>query len=116
MDVILLFDQYILAKQQNDIHFIWLHYGIHDKMKTLFHMVQCSYKYHNAHLYSTREVLNYRLYIRLDSLMDKALDLRIRGREFESRYGQEFFIMKFSVFAPASPSKSMQMKSAVTYS
>ena len=24
--------------------------------------------------------------------MDKALDLRIRGREFESRYGQEFFI------------------------
>ena len=23
--------------------------------------------------------------------MDKALDLRIRGREFESRYGQEFF-------------------------
>ena len=39
------------------------------------------------------EVLNYRLYIRLDSLMDKALDLRIRGREFESRYGQEFFIL-----------------------
>ena len=24
--------------------------------------------------------------------MDKALDLRIRGREFESRYGQEFVI------------------------
>ena len=24
--------------------------------------------------------------------MDKALDLRIRVREFESRYGQEFFI------------------------
>ena len=23
MDVILLFDQYILVKQQNDIHFIW---------------------------------------------------------------------------------------------
>ena len=23
--------------------------------------------------------------------MDKALDLRIRGREFESRYGQDFF-------------------------
>ena len=23
--------------------------------------------------------------------MDKALDLRIRGRDFESRYGQEFF-------------------------
>ena len=41
----------------------------------------------------TREVLNFRLYIRLDSLMDKALDLRIRGREFESRYGQEFFIL-----------------------
>ena len=37
--------------------------------------------------------LNCRLYIRLDSLMDKALDLRIRGREFESRYGQEFFIL-----------------------
>ena len=35
MNVILLFDQYILAKQQNDIHFIWLHYRIHDKMKTL---------------------------------------------------------------------------------
>ena len=30
-------------------------------------------------------------------LMDKALDLRIRGREFESRYGQEFFILQFSV-------------------
>ena len=26
--------------------------------------------------------------IRIDCLMDKALDLRIRGREFESRYGQ----------------------------
>ena len=37
--------------------------------------------------------------------MDKALDLRIMGREFESRYGQEFFICK-----------PMQMKSAVTYS
>ena len=48
--------------------------------------------------------------------MDKALDLRIRGREFESRYGQEFFILLFSVFAPCSPSKPMQMKSAVTYS
>ena len=29
MDVILLFDQYLLVKQQNDIHFIWLNYGIH---------------------------------------------------------------------------------------
>ena len=37
--------------------------------------------------------LNGRFYIRLDSLMDKALDLRIRGHEFESRYGQEFFIL-----------------------
>ena len=37
--------------------------------------------------------LNCRLKIRLDCLMDKALDLRIRGREFESRYGQEFFIL-----------------------
>ena len=35
MDVIMLFDQYLLVKPQNDIHFIWLHYGIHDKMKTL---------------------------------------------------------------------------------
>ena len=34
MDIILLLDQYLLVKQQNDIHFIWLHYGIHDKMKT----------------------------------------------------------------------------------
>ena len=33
MDVILLFDQYLLAKQQNDIHFIWLHNGMHDKWK-----------------------------------------------------------------------------------
>ena len=40
MDVILLFDQYLLAKQQNDINFIWLHYGIHDKMKTLSRMVK----------------------------------------------------------------------------
>ena len=37
--------------------------------------------------------LNCRVQIRLDGLMDKALDLRIRGREFESRYGQEFFIL-----------------------
>ena len=37
--------------------------------------------------------LNCRFHIRLDGLMDKALDLRIRGREFESRYGQEFFIL-----------------------
>ena len=48
--------------------------------------------------------------------MDKALDLKIRGREFQSRYGQEFFILKFSVFAPSSPSKPMQIKSTVTYS
>ena len=27
------------------------------------------------------------------SRMDKALDLRIKGREFESRYGQEFLIL-----------------------
>ena len=79
MDVILLFYQYLLAKQQNDIHFIWLHYGIHDKMKTLSRIVRCSY--------------NFRLYIRLDSLMDKALDFKVRGREFESRYGQEIFIL-----------------------
>ena len=38
-------------------------------------------------------VLKYRFYIRLDGLMEKALDLRIRGREFKSRYGQEFFIL-----------------------
>ena len=44
-------------------------------------------------MYSTGDVLNYRLYIRLGSLMDKALDLRIRGREFEFRYVQEFFIL-----------------------
>ena len=37
--------------------------------------------------------LNCRLQIRLDGLMDKALDSRIRGREFESRYGQELFIL-----------------------
>ena len=36
--------------------------------------------------------------------MDKALDLRIRGREFESLYGQEFFILQLSVFTPCSPS------------
>ena len=39
------------------------------------------------------DVLNCRLYIRLHGAMDKALDLRIMGREFESRYGQEFFIL-----------------------
>ena len=33
------------------------------------------------------------MYVRLDGLMDKALDLSIRGRDFESRYGQEFFIL-----------------------
>ena len=32
MDVILLFDQYLLVKQQNDIQFIWLHYGIHNTL------------------------------------------------------------------------------------
>ena len=37
--------------------------------------------------------LNCRFQIRLDGLMDKALDLGIRVREFESRYGQEFFIL-----------------------
>ena len=37
--------------------------------------------------------LNCRLYISLDGVMDKALDLRIRGREFESQYWQEFFIL-----------------------
>ena len=37
--------------------------------------------------------LNCHLQIRLDGLMDKELDLRIRGREFESRYGQDFFIL-----------------------
>ena len=37
--------------------------------------------------------LNCCFQIRLEGLMDKALDLRIRGREFESRYGQEFFIL-----------------------
>ena len=30
--------------------------------------------------------------------MDKALDLRIRGREFESRYRQEFFIFLYFSF------------------
>ena len=93
MDVILLFDQYLLAKQQNDIHSVWLHYGIHDKMKTVSRMVRCSYKQYNEYLYFTGYVLNCRLYIRLDGAMDKALDLRIRGREIESRYGQEFFIL-----------------------
>ena len=48
MDVILLFDQYLLAKQQNGTHIIRLHYGIHDKMKTVSRMVRCSYKYQNA--------------------------------------------------------------------
>ena len=33
------------------------------------------------------------LLAKLHGAMDKALDLRIRGREFESRYGQEFFIL-----------------------
>ena len=56
-------------------------------MKTRSHIVRCSYKY------STERLINCRLYIRLDGLMDKALDLRIRVREFESWYGQEFFIL-----------------------
>ena len=43
----------ISIKQQNDIHIIWLHNRIHDKMKTLSRMVRCSYKYHNENLYST---------------------------------------------------------------
>ena len=34
----------VLVKQQNDSHIVWLHYGIHDKMKTLSCMVRCSYK------------------------------------------------------------------------
>ena len=33
-----------------------------------------------------------------------ALDLQFRGRDFESRCGQEFFILLFSVFAPCSSS------------
>ena len=37
--------------------------------------------------------LNCRFQIRLYGLMDKALELRIRGREFESRYGPEFLIL-----------------------
>ena len=44
IDVILLFDQYLMVKQQNDTHIIWLHYGIHDKIRTLSRMVRCSYK------------------------------------------------------------------------
>ena len=66
-------------------------------------MTSISYNYNNeyttkwkhflAWYVSTVWVLNCRLYVRLDGLMDKALDLRIRGREFESRYGQEFFIL-----------------------
>ena len=67
-------------------------------------------------MYSTVLVLNCRFQIRLYGLMDKVLDLRIRGREFESRYGQKFFILKFSVFASCSPSLPMQMKSTMTYS
>ena len=35
----------------------------------------------------------YILYIRFDGLMDTTLDLWFRGREFEYRYGQEFFIL-----------------------
>ena len=47
--------------------------------------------------------------------MDKALDLRIRGREFESRYGQEFSFCnsRFSILAAR---VRPCMKSAVTYS
>ena len=33
------------------------------------------------------------MYVKLDGRMDKALDLGIKGRELESRYGQEFFIL-----------------------
>ena len=44
IDVIMLFDQYLFVKQQNDTHIIWLHYGIHDKMKILSRMVRSSYK------------------------------------------------------------------------
>ena len=44
IDVILLFDQYLLVKQQNDTHTIWLHYEIHDKKRTLSHIVRCGYK------------------------------------------------------------------------
>ena len=35
--------------------------------------------------------------------MDKALDLRIRGREFESRYKQEFFIFVILCFHSLQP-------------
>ena len=41
----------------------------------------------NSTIKTCIEVLNCRLYIRLDGLTVRALDLRIRGREFESRYG-----------------------------
>ena len=34
--------------------------------------------------------------------MVTALDLWFRGREFESHCGQEFFYLKFLVFAPSS--------------
>ena len=60
--------------------------------------------------------LNCRFQIRLDGLMDKVLDLRIRGREFKSRYGQDFFYFVILGFAPCSPSLPMQMKSIMTYS
>ena len=35
--------------------------------------------------------------------MLKELDLRIRGREFESRYGQEFFIFSVLGFRSLQP-------------
>ena len=59
-------------------------------MKTLSRMVR--YKYHNAHQSCILRdkfqiIVHVYIYIRLDSLIDKALDLRIMGREFESRYG-----------------------------
>ena len=44
IDVILLFDQYLLVKQQNITHIIWLNYEIHDEMRNLSRMVRCSYK------------------------------------------------------------------------
>ena len=58
-------------------------------------MTPISYEYIMEYMKKREHYLafNCRFQIRLDGQMDKALDLRIRGREFESRYGQEFFIL-----------------------